>query len=81
MVRKLFLTGNTLAVAIPRAAAEAVGLQGGDYVEIECDPDAGAILVWPRDARQRLGLTSQYVEMVGEFLRDYGDALAALDAR
>ena len=50
MVRKLFRTGNSLAVGIPRAAADAVGLQVGDYVE-----------------------------MVGDFLRDYGEALAALD--
>jgi len=66
-------------VGIPRAAADAVGLQVGDYVEIECEADAGAILVWPRAARERLGLTSEYVEMVGDFLRDYGEALAALD--
>jgi antitoxin component of MazEF toxin-antitoxin module len=81
MVRKLFQTGNSQAVGVPRAAADAVGLRAGDYVEVEWDADAGAILLWPRDARQRLGLTSQYVEMVGQFLRDYGDALAALDAR
>ncbi len=81
MVRKLFHTGNSLAVGIPRAAADAVALQAGDYVEIECDADAGALLLWPRAARQRLGLTSQYVEMVADFLRDYGEALAALDTR
>jgi antitoxin component of MazEF toxin-antitoxin module len=32
MVRKLFQTGNTLAVGVPREMAAAVGLAEDDYV-------------------------------------------------
>jgi antitoxin component of MazEF toxin-antitoxin module len=42
MVRKLFRTGNSLAVAIPGAAAAALGVAEGDYVRVEHDAAAGA---------------------------------------
>jgi hypothetical protein len=80
MVRKLFRTGNSLAVAIPGAAAVALGMAEGDYVHVEHDAAAGALLLWPHTAHDRLGITSDYVRVVGEFLRDYGPALAALEA-
>jgi hypothetical protein len=80
MVRKLFRTGNSLAVAIPGAAAAALGVAEGDYVHLEYDAAAGALLLWPHAAHARLGISSEYVRVVGEFLRDYGPALAALEA-
>jgi antitoxin component of MazEF toxin-antitoxin module len=79
MVRKLFRTGNSLAVAIPGAAAAALGMADGDYVHVEHDPAAGALLLWPHAAHERLAISSDYVRLVGEFLRDYGAALAALE--
>lgn len=79
MVRKLFRTGNTLAVSVPTAAVAALGLAAGDYVVVEQDTVAGALLVWPLRVRQRLGVSSEYVQTVAEFVRDYGDALAALE--
>ena len=81
MVRKLFRSGNSLVVGVPQAAAQAVGLAEGDYVDVEHDAAAGALLIWPRAAHQRLGLSSEYVRMVGAFLREYGEALAALERR
>jgi antitoxin component of MazEF toxin-antitoxin module len=79
MIRKLFRTGNTLAVGVPQTMADSLGLIASDYVEVEVDATAGALLVWPRAARARLGLSSDYVRTVAEFLRDYADALAALE--
>jgi antitoxin component of MazEF toxin-antitoxin module len=80
VVRKLFRTGNTLAVGVPRAMAEAVGLAEDDYVEVECDGAAGAIVVWPRAAYTRRLPRPEYVRAVAAFLYDYGAALAALEA-
>jgi antitoxin component of MazEF toxin-antitoxin module len=80
MVRKLFRAGNSVAVAIPGTALSALGLAEGDYVRLEHDAAAGALLLWPHTAHERLGLSSEYVRQIGEFLRDYGAALAALEA-
>jgi antitoxin component of MazEF toxin-antitoxin module len=80
VIRRLFRTGNTLAMPVPQAAAEALSAAEGDYVLVEHDAAAGAVLVWPLAAQQRLGLGSDYVRTVADFLRDYGDALAALEA-
>ena len=79
MIRKLFRTGNTLAVSVPAAAVDALSVAEGDYVLVEHDAAAGALLVWPLAARERLGLGGDYVRTVAAFLRDYGDALAALE--
>ncbi len=80
MIRKLFWAGNTLAVSVPQATATALGVAEGDYVLVEHDAAAGALLVWPLAARERLGVGSAYVQTVAAFVRDYGDALAALEA-
>ncbi len=80
MVRKLFRTGRSLCVGVPEAAAATLGLAEGDYVEVDWDPDAGALLIWPRDAYQKRVPQRAYVSAVAEFLRDYGPALAALEA-
>ena len=79
MVRKLFRTGNSLAVAVPQRLAEALGVAAGDYVEVEHGAAAGVLLVWPYSRYQRLGLTSEYVQAVGDLVRDYAEALAALE--
>jgi antitoxin component of MazEF toxin-antitoxin module len=80
MLRKLFRAGNSLAVGVPRDMAGALGLGEGDYVEIECDGEAGALLIWPRAARARTLPRPEYVRAVAAFLQDYGDALAALES-
>ena len=80
MVRKLFQTGNTLAVGVPREMATAVGLAEDDYVEVECDSAAGAIVIWPRTAYRHRLPRPEYVRAVAAFLSDYGAALAALES-
>ena len=79
MLRRLFRSGNSLAVAIPQVMAEAVGLEVGADVVVEHDAEAGAILIWPRAAWEQKGLSGDYVRLVGAFVRDYGDALKALE--
>ncbi len=80
MVRKLFRTGNSLCVGVPEAAAAALGLVDGDYVEIDWEGEAGVLLLWPRAAYERRVPPRAYLETVAAFLRDYGPALAALEA-
>jgi antitoxin component of MazEF toxin-antitoxin module len=80
MVRKVFRTGRSLAVSLPAAAATTLGLGEGDYVEIEWDAAAGALLVWPREAYANRVPPVEYLQTVAAFLRDYGPALAALEA-
>src|SRR5581483_6302059 len=63
-----------------RGGGSNLGLAEGDYVEVDWDPDAGALLIWPRDAYQKRVPQRAYVSAVAEFLRDHGPALAALEA-
>jgi antitoxin component of MazEF toxin-antitoxin module len=81
MLRKLFRAGNSLVVGVPRDMAGALGLGEGDYVEIECDSEAGALLIWPRAAYERILPRPEYVHAVAGFLQDYGAALVALESQ
>jgi antitoxin component of MazEF toxin-antitoxin module len=80
MVRKLFRTGRSLCVGLPEAAAATLGLTEGDYVEVDCDSEAGALLIWPRDVYDSRVPERAYLAAVAGFLRDYGPSLAALEA-
>jgi antitoxin component of MazEF toxin-antitoxin module len=78
VLRKLFVTGRTLAVGIPGAAAAELGLEAGQYVEVEWDAAAALLLVSPAGAARRTPRPA-YVEQVTAFLAEYGAALAALE--
>jgi antitoxin component of MazEF toxin-antitoxin module len=80
MIRKLFRAGNSLAVGVPRDGASALGLGEGDYVEVECDSEAGALIIWPRAAYERNLPRPEYVRAVAAFLQEYGAALTALES-
>jgi antitoxin component of MazEF toxin-antitoxin module len=80
MVRKLFRTGRSLCVGVPEAAAAALGLTEGEYVEVDWDSEAGALLIWPRDVFESRVPERAYLAAVAAFLQDYGPALAALEA-
>lgn len=79
-IRKLFRTGRTLAVSVPEGAAQAVGLAEGDFVQVEADADARALLIWPAEMAERLLPAAEWRAQVAAYLAAYGPALAALDA-
>ena len=80
MLRKLFVTGRTLAIGVPEEAARQVGFAAGDYVDVEIDREAAALVIWPASHPVRQGVRDGYRAQVAAYLADYGPALAALQA-
>ena len=80
MIRKLFRTGRTLATSIPDEFARALDLAEGDYLTVEVDTEARALLVWPAAVRATIIPQEEFRQQVAAYLDAYGPALAALEA-
>jgi len=77
MARRIFKSGNSLVVSLPRASLELLGLQEGSEVSVTVDPDSGRIIVQP--AQVSLGeIDANFARQLDEFIEQYRPALEAL---
>ena len=80
MVRKVFRSGNSLVVALPADALDALRLAEGSEVDIEVDETHARLVltpVRPLDPE----ITPEYVRKVDDFIAAYRPALEALAKR
>ena len=77
MVRKVFKTGNSLVVALPREALKSLGLAEGAEVSVELDRESGKIVIAPVDI-SHTGVDEEFARQVAEFIDQYRPALEAL---
>lgn len=77
MIRRLFKTGNSIVVALPKEALDALGLQEGAEVSVEVDRDRGHLLVAPAGETTG-GVDTVFARQVAEFIEGYRPALEAL---
>lgn len=79
MVRKIFKTGNSVVVALPREMLDALRLTEGAEVEIKLDRERGAITIVPVPVRAAVGgVDEEFARQVSEFIEQYRPALEAL---
>ncbi len=77
MHRKVFRTGNSLVVSLPRESLEFLQLGDGTEVNVELDRTAGQIIIRPvREAPY--GVDQAFARQVAEFIEEYRPALEAL---
>ena len=77
MARRIFKSGNSLVVSLPRASLELLGLQEGSEVSVTVDQDSGRIIVEP--AQVSLGeIDATFARQLEEFVEQYRPALEAL---
>ncbi|MBK8048758.1 MAG: hypothetical protein IPK16_17525 [Anaerolineales bacterium] len=79
MIRKLFKTGNSIVVALPRELLDALRLADGAEVSVELDTDRGQILIEPAPKFAAMdGVDAEFARQVSEFIAAYRPALEAL---
>ena len=77
MARRIFKSGNSLVVSLPRASLELLGLQEGSEVSVTVDQDSGRIIVRP--AQVSLGeIDANFARQLDEFIEQHRPALEAL---
>ncbi len=77
MVRKIFKTGNSLVVSLPRDTLESVGLSEGAEVSVDVDRERGQIILTPA-VNPAAKVDETFARQVAEFIEQYRPALEAL---
>lgn len=77
MVRKLFRTGNSLVVSLPKEAISLLGLHEGSELEVEVDVDARRVLLSPAEP-SAAGIDAEFARQLDAFILQYGHALKSL---
>ena len=77
MARKIFKTGNSMVVSLPRESLEALNLGEGSEVFIELDRERRGIIITPV-SKGLPGVDQEFARQIEEFIEQYRPALEAL---
>lgn len=79
MLRKVFKTGNSVVVSLPKEALDYLGLQEGADVTVDLDRDGRQIIIAPAELPLAVaGIDETFARQVAEFIEEYRPALDAL---
>ena len=79
MLRKVFRTGNSVVVSLPRDALELLGIGEGSEVSVDLDRENRQILITPHEEPLAVvGVDKAFAQQVAEFIEQYRPALEAL---
>lgn len=78
MLRKVFKTGNSLVVSLPKDLLDPLEMRDGTEVSVELDRKNHQILIRPTEKPFAAGLSEEFARQVSEFIEEYKPALDAL---
>lgn len=79
MLRKIFKTGNSVVVSLPKEALDWLGLSEGEEVAVDLDRDKRQIIIsLPPEDLAVAGIDESFARQVAEFIEEYRPALEAL---
>lgn len=78
MVRKIFRTGNSIVVSIPKDILDELELSEGEDVSIELNRQQRQIAISPIQRPLAVGVDETFAKQVDEFIQEYRPALEAL---
>jgi antitoxin component of MazEF toxin-antitoxin module len=79
MIRRLFKTGNSIVLSLPRQALQSLGLEDGSDVQVEVDISRSALVITPYVQPIVPGLDAEFSHQVEDFLAHYRPALEELN--
>lgn len=77
MVRKVFKTGNSLVVSLPREFIQSLNLDEGSEVEIAVDLETQVIIIKPIKS-PLAQIDETFAQQLDDFIEKYRPALEAL---
>ena len=79
MLRKVFKTGNSTVVSLPKDVIDPLGVRDGSAVSVELDRLHGQIIIRPVEMPiAAAGVDEDFAYQVSEFIAEYRPALKAL---
>lgn len=77
MVRKIFKSGNSTVLALPKEMLDTLRLKEGEDVSVELDVERQQIVI-TRIPAEAEGVDAEFARQVAEFIDAYRPALEAL---
>lgn len=77
MIRKIFKSGNSLVIALPKAAIKQFGWQEGSEISVIVDADYGRVIIEPV-APILAEIDPAFAQQLHEFIEQYRPALMVL---
>ena len=81
MYRKVFKTGNSLVVSLPKDLLESLGIKNGTEVSVVLDRKNRQILIRPIERPLEGDLSQEFARQVNEFIDQYRLALESLSKK
>jgi putative addiction module antidote len=79
MLRKIFKTGNSVVVSLPKDAIEYLQIDEGAEVFVELDREKRRIVVTPAESPEAMeGVDPEFAQQVADFIEQYRPALQEL---
>jgi len=79
MLRKVFRTGNSLVVSLPREVLEFLKIQEGEALEVNLDRENKQVVLKPMELQvSNHGVDEEFAHQVAEFIEQYRPALEKL---
>lgn len=79
MLRKIFRTGNSTVISLPKETLEYLRLSEGSEVSVELDRERGRIVIRPLETSlAEVGVDETFAHQVETFIEQYRPALEAL---
>ncbi len=79
MVRRLFRTGNSIVISLPKEVLDSLGIKDGENVNLELDRDQRRVIITPVEKPIAVaGVNEDFARQVEEFIQQYRPALEEL---
>lgn len=79
MLRRLFKTGNSVVLSLPKEMLNSLGLAEGENVSLELDREQKQLIIKPAEKPLAVsGVTEDFARQVDEFIEQYRPALDEL---
>ncbi len=79
MLRKVFRTGNSVVVSLPREALDYLNIQEGAEIEVNLDRGNRQVILKPVEMPLAIsGVDENFAHQVAEFIEQYRPALKEL---
>ena len=79
MLRKVFRTGNSVVVSLPREALEYLDIHEGAEIEVNLDRENRQVILKPVEIPLAIsGVDEKFAHQVAEFIEQYRPALEKL---
>jgi len=79
MLRKVFKTGNSVVISLPKDALDLLGITAGSDVAVDLDRENQQVIISPvKGPLAVAGVDEEFAQQVSEFIDQYRSALEAL---